>query len=268
MGDTPILYSERQIQLIREASKIVAECHDIVREMCVPGSTTRMIDEAVAKHIEKNGGVSPFLNYELPGKVPFPATVCASVNDVVVHGVCNDEALEEGDLVAIDIGVRKNGYIGDSAWTYPVGEVDETAKRLLKVGESSLYKGLEAMSPRGKLVELSRAIQIEIESNDFSVVREYVGHGVGQSLHEAPQVPNYVQAGQTLPFFRVILKPGMVLAIEPMVNEGSAGVKSSERDWEVRTQDGGRSVHFEHTVAVLEDRIDILTLKSWDHVPY
>lgn len=254
-----IFYSERQIALIREASRVVAEAREIVREMAKPGATTREMDQAVAKHLKKRGGESPFLHYRLPGKEPFPATVCASVNDVVVHGTPDDVPLKEGDLVAIDIGVRKNGYIGDSAWTYPIGKVDEKAQALLKTGEESLYAGINAMKPRGKLVECSRAIQDLVEGRGFSVVRDYVGHGVGQSLHEEPQVYNYVQLGQNLPFWRTILKPGMVLAVEPMVNEGTAKVISDDGKWPVRTADGGRSVHFEHTIAILDDKVEILT---------
>ncbi len=255
----PILYSDRQIDLIRESSRIVAECREIVREMIKPGVTTRQIDEKIAKHLKENDGVSPFFGYELPGKVPFPAVVCASVNDVVVHGTPDDIPLAEGDLVAIDIGVRKNGYIGDSAWTFGVGEISAEAQRLLEVGEKSLYEGIKAMKPRGKLGEVSKAIQTYVEAQNFSVVRDYVGHGVGQSLHEEPQVPNYVQPGQNLPFFRTILKPGMVLAVEPMVNEGTAKVVSADGEWPVRTADGKLSVHFEHTLAVRSDRIEILT---------
>ncbi|MCZ7647384.1 MAG: type I methionyl aminopeptidase [Planctomycetota bacterium] len=254
-----ILYSERQIDLIRQASRIVAECHHIIRGMVKPGATTRQIDQAVTAHIRKYGGTSPFYNYELPGKEPFPAWICASVNDVVVHGVPNDVPLEAGDLVSIDVGVRKDGYIGDSAWSYAVGAIDEAAQRLMRIGEESLYKGIEAMRPRGKLVDVSRAIQRHVEGHGYSVVREYVGHGVGQSLHEEPQVPNYVQPGQMIPFFREILKPGMCLAVEPMVNEGSPQVESTDGEWVVRTADGGRSVHFEHTVVVHADRIEILT---------
>ncbi len=253
------LYSERQIALIRESGRVVAECLEIIRKMIAPGVTTREIDRAVAEHIAKSGGRSPFMGYQFPGKSPFPASVCASVNDVVVHGLPDDMKLKQGDLVSIDVGVMKNGYIGDSAWTFAVGEPDEAARKLLAAGEEALYAGINIMRPKGVLGEVSRAIQNVVEGRGYSVVREYVGHGVGQSLHEEPQVPNYVQPRALLPGFRTILKPGMVLAIEPMVNEGSAAVVSVAGQWPVRTSDGGRSVHFEHTVAVLNDRIEILT---------
>jgi len=255
------LYSDRQIALIRESGRIVAECLELVRKNCVPGASTYDLDRLVGEHIKKRGGTSPFFGYEFPGKSPFPASVCASVNDVVVHGVPDKVPLKAGDLVSLDVGVIKDGYIGDSAWTFSIGEPEASAKRLLTAGEEALYAGIAAMRPKGKLTEVSRAIQTLVESRGYSVVRDYVGHGVGQSLHEDPQVPNYVQAGASiLSMFRdTTLKPGMVLAVEPMVNEGTAQVVSVAGTWPVKTADGGRSVHFEHTVAVLRDRIEILT---------
>jgi methionyl aminopeptidase len=253
------LYSERQIGLIRESGRIVAECLELVRTNIRAGTTTRELDRLVAEHIRKRGGTSPFFGYELPGKIPFPAAVCASVNDVVVHGLPDDVKLKEGDLVSIDVGVMKDGYIGDSAWTFAVGEIDEKAKKLMAAGEEALYAGIGAMKPKGKLDDVSRTIQKIVEGRGYSVVRDYVGHGVGQSLHEDPQVPNYVQLGAMLPVLRTTLKPGMVLAVEPMVNEGTEKVVSVGGTWPVKTADGGRSVHFEHTVAIFNDRIEILT---------
>jgi methionyl aminopeptidase len=259
-----IPYSPRQLEMIHEACRMVAECHVLVRGMCVPGQTTRKIDQAVGEYLLGHNATSPFYHYQLPGKVPFPATICTSLNDVVVHGVPDEQPLVEGDLISIDIGIRKNGYIGDSAWTYPVGRVDEEAERLLRIGEESLYAGIRAMRPRGILAEASRAIQQHIEKHGFSVVREYVGHGVGRALHEEPQIPNYVHKEDFHPARAKVLRPGMCLAIEPMVNAGGPKVISSDTGWPVRTADGSRSVHFEHTVAVLDDRIEILTLKPWD----
>lgn len=254
-----IYYSERQIGLIREASRVVAECLQLSRTMLAPGVTTRQIERAIAEHIKKRGGTSPFFGYELPGKQPFPCSICASVNDVVVHGTADDVPLKEGDLVAIDCGVRKDGYIGDSAWTFPIGKLDAKAQVLMQTGLDSLNAGIAAARPRGTIGDISKTIQTLVEGRGFSVVRDYVGHGVGLSLHEDPQVPNYYQTGQNLPFLRTVLKPGMVFCIEPMVNEGTAQVLSAEGTWPVRTADGGRSVHFEHTVAVLKDRLEILT---------
>lgn len=254
-----ILYSARQMALIRQAGRVVAQALERIREAVKPGVTTRLIEKVAAEHITGCGGRSPFLGYQFPGKAPFPAFICTSVNDVVVHGVPDDLPLQEGDLVSIDIGCIKDGYIGDSAWTFCVGQPDEKAKRLLAAGEEALYAGIGAMRARGKLGELSRAIQHLVEGRGFSVVREYVGHGVGQALHEEPQVPNYVQAGALLPIIGKTLQAGMVLAVEPMVNEGTPNVVSVPGTWPVRTADGGRSVHFEHTVAVLNDHIDVLT---------
>ena len=255
------LYSERQVRLIRESGRLVAQCLDIVRKMIGPGVTTRQLDDAITAHIVKNNARSPFKGYEFPGKKPFPASCCASVNDVVVHGVPNDVPLKVGDLVSIDVGVYKDGYIGDAAWTFPVGEPDAAAKKLLQAGEEALMAGIKGARPKGRLDEISRAVQTLVEGRGFSVVRDYVGHGVGQQLHEEPQVPNYVSTTSALlPVFRTILKPGMVLAIEPMVNEGTPVVRSAPGQWPVKTADGGRSVHFEHTVAILQDRVEILTL--------
>ncbi|HEY3319962.1 MAG TPA: type I methionyl aminopeptidase [Planctomycetota bacterium] len=253
------LYSQRQVALIREAGRVVAQCLQMIRENIKVGATTRQLDEMATAHIVKCGGRSPFKGYQFPGKVPFPASLCASVNDVVVHGVPNDVPLKQGDLVSIDIGCILNGYIGDAAWTFPVGEADEAGKRLLKAGEEALYAGIAAMRPRGKLGELSRAVQTLVESRGYSVVRDYVGHGVGQQLHEEPQVPNYVTMKDRIPLLGKTLQPGMVLAVEPMVNERRHEVVSIEGQWPVRTKDGGRSVHFEHTVAILPDKIEILT---------
>jgi methionyl aminopeptidase len=257
-----ILYSERQVGLIRAAGQVVSQCLALARELAVPGGTTRQIDQAIAAHIRKCGGTSPFLGYQLPGKVPFPATVCTSVNDVVVHGLPDDVPFKEGDLVSVDCGVRLNNYIGDGAWTFAAGQPNERAKALLRAGQEALHAGIRAAQPRGKLGEISRAIQTLVEGRGFSVVRDYVGHGVGLSLHEEPNVPNYVQVGAFLPIVGKVLKPGMVLALEPMVNEGGPEVRSKDGLWPVHTADGGRSVHFEHTIAILADRIEILTLPA------
>jgi len=253
------LYSERQVALIRESGRIVAHCLKMIGELVAPGVTTRQIDRLVADQLVKAGGRSPFKGYQFPGKTPFPASICASVNDVVVHGLPDDTPLKEGDLVSIDIGCIKDGYIGDSAWTFCAGKPDAKAQKLMAAGEEALYAGIAAMRPKGKLGELSKAIQTLVEGRGFSVVREYVGHGVGQSLHEEPQVPNYVTLKDLVPLLGKTLQPGMVLAVEPMVNEGTQDVDSVAGTWPVRTKDGGRSVHFEHTVAVLKDRVEILT---------
>jgi methionyl aminopeptidase len=246
--------------MIRDSGRIAAQCLQIIREMIKPGVTTLEMDQKVTEFLTKQGLRSPFKNYQFPGKTPFPGSCCASVNNVVVHGIPDKTPLKEGDLVSIDVGVVKNGFIGDTAWTFCVGEPDAKAKHLLEVGEASLYEGIKAMKPRGVLAEVSRAIQNHVEKNGFTVVREFVGHGVGLSLHEEPQVKNYVEMKDFLPGFRTLLKPGTVIAVEPMVNEGTAEVESEGSDWPVFTKDRGRSVHFEHTIAVTHDnRIEIMT---------
>ena len=246
--------------MIRESGKIVSECLDVLRKLAVPGSSTKAMDRAVGEVIAKYKARSPFLGYQFPGKKPFPANLCASLNDCVVHGVPDETPLKEGDLVSIDVGVSLNGYIGDSAWTFAIGEPDPAAKRLMAAGEEALWAGIEACKPRGKINDIAHAVQSLVEGRGYSVVREFVGHGVGQSLHEEPQVPNYVDAKSTALMLNKTLKPGMVIAIEPMVNEGKAEVHNDEGIWPVKTKDGSRSVHFEHTVAILNDRIAIMTL--------
>lgn len=255
------LYSERQIALIREAGRVVAQGLKLIGQMVAPGVTTRQIERAVAAHLAKQGCRSPFLGYQFPGKAPFPGVICTSVNDVVVHGVPDDVLLKEGDLVSIDIGCIREGYIGDAAWTFCVGQPDERAARLLQAGQDALWAGIKAARARAKLGEISRAIQTLVEGRGYSVVRDYVGHGVGQALHEEPQVPNYVQVGAMLPLIGKTLQAGMVIAIEPMVNEGVEKVESVAGAWPVHTADRKRSVHFEHTVAILADQTAILTLE-------
>lgn len=259
-----ILYSERQIGLVRAASKIVADCHEIVRQMAKPGATTAEIDKAVAEKIAKEGATSAFLGYRQKGMDPFPGTTCMSPNDVVVHGVPGDEPLKEGDILSVDIGVKKDGYIGDSAWTYPIGKIDEKAQALLEAGEKCLRDALETLKPRSSLFDLCSRLQKGIEEPGFSVVRELCGHGVGGALHEEPPIFNFVPpvAYVQKELAKIKFKPGMVVAIEPMLNEGGAQVK--EDGWPVRTADGKRSAHFEHTVAILPSGVDVLTIKAWE----
>ncbi|MEK3733338.1 MULTISPECIES: type I methionyl aminopeptidase [Paenibacillus] len=244
-----ICKSETELGLMREAGRIVAECHKLLAAHVEPGITTGELDQLADKFIRSQGAVPSFKGYN-----GFPYSICASVNEELVHGFPSKRKLIEGDIVTFDIGAQYEGYHGDSAWTYPVGRISEEAQRLLDVTEGSLYAGLALVKPDVRLFTISHAIQRYIEDAGLSVVREYVGHGVGTDLHEDPQIPNY-----GIPDRGPRLKPGMVLAIEPMVNAGKRHVKTLEDNWTVVTVDGSLCAHFEHTVAVTQDGMEILT---------
>lgn len=244
-----ICKSEKELDLMREAGRIVAECHKLLSAHIEPGITTGELDQMADRFIRSQGAVPSFKGYN-----GFPSSICASVNEELVHGFPSKRKLIEGDIVTFDIGAQYEGYHGDSAWTYPVGKITEEAQRLLDVTEGSLYAGLALIKPDVRLFTISHAIQRHIEDAGFSVVREYVGHGVGTDLHEDPQIPNY-----GIPDRGPRLKPGMVLAIEPMVNSGKRHVKTLEDNWTVVTVDGSLCAHFEHTVAVTPDGMEILT---------
>lgn len=234
---------------MREAGRIVAETHRLMAQAVKPGITTGELDAIADKYIRSQGAIPSFKGYN-----GFPSSICASVNDELVHGFPGPRKLKEGDIVSLDIGAQYEGYHGDSAWTYAVGSVTPEVQKLLDVTEESLYAGLALIKPDVRLYTISHAIQKVIEAAGFSVVREYVGHGVGAELHEEPQIPNY-----GIPDRGPRLKPGMVLAIEPMVNIGKRYVRTLEDNWTVVTQDGSWCAHFEHTVAVTEDGFEILT---------
>jgi len=244
--------SESELQLMREAGRIVAETHRLLAKAIRPGVTTKQLDQMAEEFIRSQGAIPSFKGYN-----GFPASICASVNEELVHGIPSDRKLKEGDIISIDIGAQFEGYHGDSAWTYPVGEVSETARRLLEVTERSLYAGLAKAAPDERLYTISHAIQQVVEEAGFSVVREYVGHGIGQNLHEEPQIPNY-----GLPNRGPRLKPGMTLAIEPMVNAGERYVKMLDDHWTVVTMDGSLCAHFEHTIAITPDGYEILTISK------
>jgi len=235
---------------MREAGRIVAETHRLMAAAVQPGITTRELDAIAEKYIKSQSALPSFKGYN-----GFPSSICASVNDELVHGFPGSRKLNEGDIISIDIGAQFEGFHGDSAWTYAVGAVSDEVQRLLDVTEKSLYAGLELIKPDVRLYTISHAIQKVIEEAGFSVVREYVGHGVGRELHEDPQIPNY-----GMPDRGPRLKPGMVLAIEPMVNIGERYVRTLEDNWTVVTEDGSWCAHFEHTVAVTEDGFEILTI--------
>lgn len=244
-----ICKSETELGFMREAGRIVAETHRLMAQSIEPGITTGELDRIADKYIRSQGAVPSFKDYN-----GFPYSICASVNEELVHGFPGKRKLNVGDIISIDIGAQYRGFHGDSAWTYGVGEISEEAKKLLEVTEGSLFAGLELVKPDVRLYTISHAIQQHIENAGFSVVREYVGHGVGADLHEEPQIPNY-----GTPDRGPRLKPGMVLAIEPMVNVGKRYVRTLEDNWTVVTVDGSLCAHFEHTVAVTPDGMEILT---------
>lgn len=244
-----ICKTPRELDIMREAGKIVALTHQELKKHIVPGVTTKQLDDIAEKFIRKHNAIPSFKGYN-----GFRGSICASVNEELVHGIPGDRVLKDGDIISIDIGAKYNGYHGDSAWTYAVGNISDETKRLLEVTEQSLYEGIKEVKPGARLSDVSHAIQTYAEGHDFSIVREYVGHGIGQDLHEDPQIPHYGPPNKG-----PRLKPGMVLAIEPMVNAGTRYVKTLADDWTVVTVDGKMCAHFEHTVAITETGYEILT---------
>jgi methionyl aminopeptidase len=244
-----LLKTERDLEAMRPACQIARRVLEEVSAWIAPGRTTREVDQYAAALIKRYGARSAFLGYR-----KYPCHVCISVNEEVVHGLANDRRLQFGDTVSLDVGVIHNGFIGDNARTVAVGGCDLGVQRLMDVTERALYEGIAQAVPGNRVADISQAIQTYVEGNGFSVVREFVGHGVGRSMHEEPQVPNFVE-GRSSPK----LRPGMTLAIEPMVNAGVPDVKMLKDGWTVVTADGKRSAHFEHTVLVTEGEPEILT---------
>ncbi len=244
-----LLKSPAEVREMEAPAAIVAGAHRKARELVRPGITTREIDRAVEAFIREHGGTPAFKGYR-----GFPASVCASVNEEVVHGIPGDRVLSDGDIIGVDIGVKSGGFYSDAAQTIPVGRVSKEAERLLSVTRSALYAGIAEVRPGNRVGDVSWAIQSFVENAGFSVVRSLVGHGIGRSMHEDPQVPNFGKPGQG-----PLLKAGMAIAIEPMVNAGGYEVDQLDDGWTVVTSDGSLSAHFEHTVAVTEDGAVILT---------
>ncbi|WP_456443213.1 type I methionyl aminopeptidase [Caldithrix abyssi] len=243
------LKSEEQIAAIRKSNEIVAEALAFIEKFIEPGVETRMLDREIENFILKKKARPAF-----KGLYGFPAASCISVNDVVVHGVPGKYRLKDGDIVGIDIGVELNGYYGDAAYTFLVGNVKDEVRRLCRITQESLYKGIEQARVGNTVGDISAAIQEYVEKHGYSVVREFVGHGVGIKPHEDPQVPNYGRRGSGMK-----LKHGMVLAIEPMINMGTHNVYVEKDQWTVRTADGKPSAHYEHSVAILNDGAVILS---------
>lgn len=249
------LKTDEEIELMRESNQLVGMTLGELAKHIKPGVTTLQLDKIAEEFIRSHGAIPSFLGYKgAPGSIDFPGSICASVNDQVVHGIPGGYVLKEGDVISVDCGTEKNGFCGDSAYTFCVGEVSEEVKKLLRATKEALYRGIEEAVDGARLGNVSDAIQSYCEKNGYSVVRELVGHGIGRKMHEAPEVPNYGKRG-TGP----LLKKGMCIAIEPMINMGSKNIVFENDGWTVRTKDRKPSAHFEHTVAIREGKADILS---------
>ena len=247
-----VLKSSRELTLMRDAGKINARALAAALEVVRPGVTTAEVNRAAAEVLKKSGSVPAFVG--VPGAYPYPAETTISINDELVHGIPGDRRLEDGDIVSIDCGTVHNGFVADSALTVGVGEIADEAQKLLRITREALFEGIKKMIPGNSTGDVSEAIQAHVEGNGFQVVREYTGHGVGRSMHEEPQVPNYGRKGRGVP-----LKPGMTIALEPMVMSGSFETRILSDQWTVASKDGRLTAHFEHSVAVTENGPWILT---------
>jgi len=249
------LKSARDIEGMRRAGRITAEARALAGSMVRPGVTTREIDQAVRKFIEGQGAIPSFLNFPgPPGVRPFPGAACISVNDEVIHGIPSNQVLKEGDIVSVDVGAYIGGFHGDCAGTYPCGTVSDEAAKLIAVTEQSFWEGMKFARFGYRVSDISHAIQSYVEANGFSIVRDYVGHGVGSQLHEPPEVPNYGKPGHG-----PRLAPGMTIAVEPMVNQGNWQVKVMRDGWTVRTADGSLAAHYENSLLITKGEPEILT---------
>ena len=243
------LKSPHEIELMRRAGKITAAARAVARDMVKPGVTTAQIDKAVFQFIKEQGAIPSFLHYN-----GYPASVCVSVNDEIIHGIPGKRVLQEGDIVSVDVGAFIGGFHGDCAGTYPCGQVSDEALRLIRVTQQSFFEGIKYAREGYRLSDISAAVQAYVEANGFSVVREYVGHGIGRQMHEAPEVPNYGKPGHGPRLLR-----GMTIAVEPMVNGGTAAIKQMPDGWTVRTADGKNAAHYENTVLITAGEPELLT---------
>jgi methionyl aminopeptidase len=241
--------SKSEIEVMSRAGRVVAQTLERLGELAEPGVTTADLDSAAEDYIRSQGGVPTFKGYR-----GFPAAICTSPNSMVVHGIPGTYALEDGDLISVDVGVTLDGFVADSAFTFPVGEVDDDAERLLEVCRAALTAGIEQAQAGNHVQDISAAVQRTTEEAGFSVVRSLVGHGIGRSMHEEPQVPNFGEPGHG-----PLLQPGMTLAIEPMINAGGPDVWMADDRWSISTNDGSLSAHFEHTIAVTDNGPLVLT---------
>ncbi len=244
-----MIKSYEEIELMRIAGKIVGDTHNYLKDFIKPGITTKELDKLAYDFILSQGASPSFLNYD-----GFPASICTSVNEEVVHGIPSDRVLQDGDIISIDIGACYKGYHGDSAWTYPVGTIDDDKKYLLEHTEEALFEGLSAIKPGNRIGDVSYAIEQSALKHKLGVVKELVGHGVGKHLHETPDVPNYGNKNKGM-----ILRSGMTIAVEPMLNLKTADIYLLDDDWTIVTADNSPSAHFEHTVVVTKDGYEILT---------
>ncbi len=260
LGERIAIKSRREIELMREIGRFTAEILLELRERAQPGVTTGQLDQIAAKALEKRGLNSPFLGYAPGGVTPYPAVLCTSVNEEIVHGIPGSRELREGDIISLDFGVETRGWHGDSAVTIAIGEVDSEAKQLIDTTRDALDKAIERMVPGDRLSDIGHAVQSRAEQEGYGVVRQFVGHGIGREMHEPPQVPNYGRPGRG-----PRLRAGMVFAIEPMVNIGSEKVRVLKDEWTAVTADGSLSAHFEHTVLITESGPEVLTRIEGSH---
>ena len=248
------LKTEDEIELMRAANLLVGDTLAEIAKMIKPGVTTAQLNSVAEEYIRDHGAVPTFLGFPNPYGGPFPASICTSVNDVVVHGVPNDTPLEEGDIVSVDCGTLLNGFNGDSCYTFCVGEVSDEVKALLKTTKESLYKGIEAALPGKRIGDIGASVQEHCTTAGYGVVKEFVGHGIGRDMHEDPQVPNYGRRGNG-----PMIKNGLCIAIEPMITLGDPSVYMMPDRWTIKTRDGKVAAHFEHTIAVHNGKFDILS---------
>lgn len=248
------LKTEDEIELMRAANLLVGDTLAELAKIIKPGVTTAQLNSVAEEYIRDHGAVPTFLGFPNPHGGPFPASICTSVNDVVVHGVPNDTPLEEGDIVSVDCGTLLNGFNGDSCYTFCVGEVTEEVKALLQTTKESLYKGIEAALPGKRIGDIGASVQEHCTKAGYGVVREFVGHGIGRNMHEDPQVPNYGRRGNG-----PMIKNGLCIAIEPMITMGDPAVYMMPDRWTIKTRDGKVAAHFEHTIAIHNGKFDILS---------
>jgi methionyl aminopeptidase len=250
-----IAKSRKDLDRMREVGELIAEVRETLREMIEPGISTLELNAVAEKMMRDRGAIPTFIGYKPHGMTPFPFAICASANEQIVHGFSNKTRLKEGDIISLDMAATYNGFVGDTAFTAPVGKITEELEQLLRVTEECLHLGIEQCRPGNKVGDIGHAIQTHAEKFSYGIVRDYTGHGIGRHMHEAPQIPNYGRAGT-----RERIRAGYCFAIEPMINIGTHETKTLEDKWTVVTKDGKASAHFEHTIAVLEDGPEILTL--------